>query len=396
MMLAAAMCFFKAYAADDFCYRPDFNALDEGSFVREGWTCEGEVTVQTVAGENVLCLSDNSAAVLMPENTIVNNRVVLKMQITPLSDNGFTGVYLLNSNGKACFSLGLNKNGVFAVYTAGAWHTLCSYEQGCTYDMECVFDIEHSKFDVLIDGEACITDASFRNTPEIQQLKIYTENTCTQVKKLCLYSNTVIGVSVDGTAVYGGEVVPAGLSDIYIDFCKDINTATLNAETVVLRDGGAGTVIPCEGEYIAAERRYVLVPQEKCSRNTKLCLTIMGGKDGVRAENGGIISGSSVMLEFNALQKPAEVTAISVTEASFAVTVKNLTALSTEQCIFIAGFSGGRLAVCRRYNISQEPYRETVFRVEDTGDIDAEQIYAYIFDINDMIPVCERIAIKPE
>lgn len=397
-VMLAAMCFLKAYAADDFYYSLDLNALDTGDFIQQGWECEGGVTVQTVDRENALNLPENSAAVFMPDSTITNNRVVLKMQITPLTDTGFTGVYLFNSSGKACFSLSLNKNGVFAVYTAGAWHTLLGYEQGQMYDVECILNIEQSKFDILIDGAAYITGAAFRHTPEIQQLKIYTEKACVQVRNLRLYSNTVVGIGIDGTAVYGCETVPAGLSEIYIDFCKDIDADTLNADNVILRDNTSGAVIPCTGEYIAEQRRYVLTPQTRYNKDAALSLTVLGGENGVRAVNGGIISGSSVMLGFDALKKPAEVENAAVTEnadsSTLELTVKNLTSLNIGQSIFIATFSGGRLLDCSEYTLSEAPHSESVF-VSDAISTDAEQIYAYIFDMGGMIPVCEKIVIKP-
>ena len=67
-----------------------------------------------------------------------------------------------------------------------------------------------------------------------------------------------------------------------------------------------------------------------------------------------------------------------------------------KQKVIIAGYSYGKLVGLRTYSIEGMPHSSSNIEIEYTGVSEDVELYAYIFDLEDMIPVCERIKLKSQ
>ena len=386
-------------ASDDFCIRLDMNKFGYEAFSSDGWTTNGDVAVINKDAENFLKIGTNSDAIYTPDAVIGNNRVVFSCFASVEQSGGFVGFYINNESGRTCFSLAFNKNNEIAVYTTGGWKTLCSYEAGALYNLKCVIDNEHNTFGVSVDGVEYIKDAPLRNKAGIKEVKIYTENTSALVKDLALYSGKVSGISINSSEVYGDEIIAPGRDLFEIFFSDDMNSDTLNGDTVILRDKN-GVNIPYNGEYIAEKRSFILRPQKLYHNKDGLQVVIKGTNNGVRATDGGMISGGSYILEFDVSEKAVTISDVCTQEdkniVKLSFSVENMCDIVKKQKVIIAEYSVDKLIGLKTYAVEEAQKSQVAFEAEYTADDEKNQLYAFIFDLEDMIPITERIQLKSQ
>ena len=386
-------------AAEDFCVNLDMNAFGYEAFSSDGWKTDGDVSVINQNFENLLKIGTNSNVIYTPTNVISNNSVVFTASLGVEKSDGFLGVYMNNESGKTCCSIGFMQNGVISVYTGGAWKALVSYESGVLYDIKCVIDSQKSKFSVSINGVEYIKDAPMRSKPGIKELKIYTEKTSGVMKNFSLYSGKVSGIKINSSPVYGCENIASGRDEFEISFSVDMNPDSLNSETIILRDKN-GVDFSYKGEYIAQKRSFVLRPDSLYNEKNGLRIVVKGGDAGVRAADGSKISGSSYILDFNVIKRAVTISDIRIKEENenikLSFSVENMCDIIKKQKVIIAGYSYGKLVGLRTYSIEGMPHSSSNIEIEYTGVSEDVELYAYIFDLEDMIPVCERIKLKSQ
>ena len=185
----------------------------------------------------------------------------------------------------------------------------------------------------------------------------------------------------------------------FINFCDDMNPDTLNSTTIVLRDK-SGADIPYVGEYVAQKRSFVLRPAVLYNEKNGLYVIVRSGEDGARTADGGKIKGSSYILDFDVVGKGVAISDISVKEESgimkLSFSAENLCDIIKKQRVIIAGYDSGRLISVTTCGIEEKPLETAEFEIEYNKRSNGLELYAYIFDLEDMIPVSERILLKSQ
>lgn len=376
LMMLAMIC--RASASDDFYYRFDFNAFDEGRFVCDGWECDGSVSIYNEDSANMLSVGADSSADFHMPAPADSDVVIMKLRLCAERNDGFAGVYILNREGRACFSLGFLSDGTIAAYTGGKYVSLRSYDAGQWYDIKCVLDMENSKFSVDINGETAICDAEFRNRADISVVRLYTQRAGALVRDLRIYRNTVRGIRVASggceTELFGTETDISCFNDGFvIDFYKKMMPETVNRSTVTLTQEQTGREVLCTVTPSADGMSCRIKPESPLGAGAYR-ITVRGGENGVRDVGDGRISGSCVILRIHIIRQ-----SVSVARIGNSVTVTNLSSIPQSQQLIIAADGEYRTA-----QICEQPYLAVTVDAVKGGEL-------FVLDLPTMIPLGEKI-----